>query len=124
MTWRNTRSHWRGPTLYGIAQGNPSPRRFRALNLLEELDEAGEYYLDAASHRLFFWPPDKLDGARIVLSTLDTPLVALQDASYVTLQGFIFEATLGDGVEVSGGTSNVIENCEVRNVRQLRYSCC
>ena len=49
------------PTVYGIKQGNPSPRRYRALNLLEELDQPGEYYLDRASGRLYFWPPARTD---------------------------------------------------------------
>jgi len=106
------------PTLYGIKQGNPAPRRYRALNLLEELDQPGEFYLDQASGRLYFWPPVAMAGARIVLSTLHAPLISLQDASHVTLRGFIVEASLGDGIEVSGGSHNRIEACEVRNTRQ------
>ncbi len=107
------------PALYGIKQGNPSPRRFRALNLLEELDQPGEFYLDRSSQQLYFWPPGELDDARIVLSTLNAPLVSLTDASYVTLRGFVLEASLGDGLEISGGAGNRIEGCEIRNVRQL-----
>ncbi len=110
------------PTLYGIAPGNPSPRRYRALNLLEELDEAGEYYLDFAARRLYFWPPGELRDARIVLSTLNSPIVALKDTSYLTLRGFILEASLGEGLNIAGGENNSIEYCEVRNVRQLGIS--
>ena len=40
-------------------------------------------------------------------------------SSHVTLRGFIVEASLGNGIEVSGGSSNRIEACEVRNARQL-----
>jgi hypothetical protein len=107
------------PAVYGIKQGNPSPRRYRALNLLEELDQPGEYYVDRAARRLYFWPPAAMTGARIVLSTLNAPLVSLQDASYVTLRGFILEASLGDGLAVTGGRGNRIEACVVRNTRQV-----
>ncbi len=107
------------PTVYGIKQGNPAPRRYRALNLLEELDQPGEFYVDRVSDRLYFWPPAEMTGARIVLSTLNGPVVSLKDAAYVTLRGFIVEASLGDGIEVSGGRNNRIETCHVRNVRQL-----
>ena len=41
------------PTVYGVKQGNPSPRRYRALNLLEELDQPGEFYLDRFRPALF-----------------------------------------------------------------------
>ena len=107
------------PAVYGIQQGNPSPRRYRALNLLEELDEPGEYYADRGSGRLYLWPPSQMANAHIVLSTLDAPLVSLQEASHVTLRGFIVEAGLGDGLAVTGGRSNRMEACEVRNMRQV-----
>ena len=44
------------PSHYGIRQGNPSPRRYYAVNLLEELDSPGEYYIDNAKKKLYFWP--------------------------------------------------------------------
>ena len=107
------------PHVYGLQQGNPSPRRFRAINVLEELDQPGEYYIDCAKGVLFFWPPAELSGARIVLGTLDAPVVALNDASYVVVRGFIVEASQGDGLAISGGTANRIQACVVRNVRQM-----
>ncbi|MCE5240209.1 right-handed parallel beta-helix repeat-containing protein [bacterium] len=107
------------PTVYGVKQGNPSPRRYRALNVLEELDSPGEYFIDRAAGRLLFCPPAKLAGARLVLSTLNAPIVELKDASYVTFRGFTIEAGLGDGVAISGGTQNALLACEVRNVRQV-----
>ncbi len=107
------------PTVYGVKQGNPSPRRYRALNLLEELDQPSEFYIDRAKGLLYFWPPSPPAGARIVLSTLNAPLVALKDASHVVFRGFIVEAGLGNGIEIAGGHGNRIEACEIRNMRQL-----
>lgn len=107
------------PALYGVKQGNPSPRRFRALNLLEELDEPGEFYIDRESSTLYFLPPAEMKGARVALSTLNEPLLSLSNAAHITFQGFIFEGSLGNGVEVTGGRSNRLENCVVRNTRQL-----
>ena len=85
------------PSLYGVKQGNPSPRRYRALNLLEELDQPGEFYLDRSTPALYFWPPAGMNGARLVLSTLTTPLVTLSNAAHITLRGFTVEAGLGNG---------------------------
>jgi len=108
-----------GAALYSVMAGNPSPRRYRALNVLEELDQPGEYYLDCAGGRLFFWPPSDLTGARIVLSSRTEPVVSLAEASHVRLRGFTVEATLGDGIVVSGGTDCRIQACCVRNTRQM-----
>ncbi len=110
------------PSVYSIRQGNPSPRRFYALNLLEELDSPGEYFIDRSASLLYFWPPEPLTSARIVLSTLKTPLIAVRDASDLILRGFIIEASLGNGIEVSGGSRVCIQACEIRNTRELGIS--
>jgi hypothetical protein len=52
-------------------QGNPSPRRYRALNVLEELDQPGEFVIDRGVGRLYLWPPADLKGAQITLATLE-----------------------------------------------------
>ena len=107
------------PSVYSVKQGNPSPRRYYALNLVEELDRPGEYFIDRANGLLYFWPPGPLADARVVLSTLKAPVVATKDATDVILRGFTVEASLGDGMEVSGGSAVRIQACEVRNTRGI-----
>ncbi len=107
------------PSVYSVKQGNPSPRRYRAINVLEELDRPGEYFIDRAAGVLYLWPPAALAGARIVLSTLAGPVVSLTDCTNVTVRGFIVEACQADGILVSGGKGNRIQACEVRNVREI-----
>ena len=107
------------PSLYSVRQGNPSPRRYYALNLLEELDRPGEYFIDRDAGRLYFWPPAPHANARIVLSTLEAPVVSVKDADHVVLRGFIVEASLACGFEVNGGRDVRIQACEVRNTRQV-----
>ena len=107
------------PHVYGLQQGNFLPRRYRAINLLEELDQPGEYYIDREKGTFYFFPPARLAGARIVLATLSSPVVAMKDASHVILRGFIVEDSQGDGMAIHGGAANRIEACAVRNVRQL-----
>jgi hypothetical protein len=107
------------PHAYGLQQGNPAPRRFCAINVLEELDQPGEYYIDRATNRLYFWPPTSLEGARIVMAARDAPAVALKNVSYVVLRGFIVEDSHGDGLLIDGGTADHIEACIVRNIRMM-----
>ncbi|MCE9590022.1 MAG: right-handed parallel beta-helix repeat-containing protein [Planctomycetes bacterium] len=107
-----------GPSHYGLHQGNPSPRRYKAINLLEELDQPGEYYVDPRTHTLYFWPPAPIANARIVLSTLKEPVLALDGASHVVVRGLTIEASMGDGVQVRGGEDVRLQACLIRNTRE------
>ena len=100
---------------YGLGNGNPAPRRFRAVNLLEELDEAGEYLIDRDEKALYFWPPAPLEGASIVLSLTSEPLLALKDVSHVQLTGLVLEDCAGTAMTVTGGSNVTIAGCTVRN---------
>lgn len=103
-------------------------QRVYFLNLLEELDEPGEWFLDRTAGVLYFWPPKVVatamaphspTGAKhpeTVLSLLDQPLLKLTDVSHVTFRGLILEATRANAVEIRGGASNRIAGCLIRNV--------
>ncbi len=103
---------------YGIGAShgwNKVPRRYYALNLLEELDAPGEWYLDAEAGTLYFWPPAGLASARVVISLLNDPILTLKEASHVTLRGLTFECCQGDAVQISGGAGNLVAACVIRN---------
>ena len=95
-----------------------SPRRFFALNLIEELDEPGEWYLDTTSLILYLWPPVSDSDDDIVLSLLKDPLIALQAASHVSLEGITFETSRGSAIAIRGGTGNRVAGCTFRNLGQ------
>ena len=98
--------------VYGYKTG----QRYYFLNILEELDSPGEWYLDRKTTLLYFWPPEPLDRCEIMASLLEEPLISLENASYVTFRGMTLEVTRGNAVEISGGTGNRIAGCTIRNV--------
>jgi hypothetical protein len=97
--------------LYGFRKN----QRFYFLNVLEELDQPGEWFLDRKSGVLYFWPPDA-EARETVISLLDQPLLRLKDVSHVTFRGLVLEATRGNAVEIRGGTGNRIAGCLIRNI--------
>jgi hypothetical protein len=111
--------------LYGFRKG----QRFYFLNVLEELDQPGEWFLDRKSGLLYFWPPDRTPSAEVVsskhpqtnspeilLSLLAGPLLKLADVSHVTFRGLVFEATRGNAIEIQGGAQNRVAGCLIRNI--------
>ena len=96
---------------YGFRPG----QRFYFLNVLEELDQPGEWYLDRTTGHLYFWPPGPLDQHTVLVSTLATPLLTMSNAACVTVRGLTFECTRGVAVEIIGGVSNVVSECAIRN---------
>jgi len=93
-------------------------RRFYALNLLEEIDEPGEWYLDRKNGILYFLPPEDVWEDMVLVSILEEPLVALRDTSYVTVRGVTLEAARGIAVVVEGGQHNLVAGCTIRNIGQ------
>ena len=66
--------------------------RFRVENLLEELDQPGEWCLDSEDGVLYFWPPcDNVEDAEVVAPRLGR-LLDLR-AAWVMLSGFTFTET-------------------------------
>ncbi|MDR2438830.1 MAG: right-handed parallel beta-helix repeat-containing protein [Planctomycetaceae bacterium] len=90
-----------------------SERRYFAMNLLEELDEPKEWYLDRKTNQLFFYPPKDLSGSSIILSMLEQPLVLLNETNFVRFQGISFGQTFGNGIEIRGGTKNAVLACRI-----------
>jgi hypothetical protein len=101
------------PHVYGL--GGASGNLWFALNLLEELDSPGEYVVDHAAKRLYFWPPAGPADTEVLLSTLSAPFIKTTEVSHVTWQGLTLEAGRGSGFEITGGSSNLIAGCTLRN---------
>ncbi len=106
--------HLRLPHTYGLRDG----ARFFITNLLEELDIAGEYYIDIAAKRLYLWPPEAnlAPSHEIILSLLAEPLVQMQGSSHIAIENLVIEGTRGIGVQIDGGDHVRIDGCTLRNI--------
>ncbi len=105
------------PHPYGIMAGTwgSSKRRFFALNVLEELDVPGEWYVDRTLKRLYYYPSVPLRGSSLVLATLTEPLVKMDGVNYVKLVNLAFEYSHGNGLVLQNTQHVEIEGCVVSN---------
>ena len=94
---------------------NPSQLFF--LNVPEELDSPGEYYLDRDSGTLYLYPPAGWNArSDVLVSLLAEPLVVLENCAHTRLRGLTLEAGRSSGLYIAGGEDNVAERCEIRNM--------
>ena len=102
------------PHMYGLASGE-NFNEYVALNILEELDEPGEWYVDTHGI-LYLWPPGDITLARVAVSILEQPLIALDHVSDLVLRSFIIENGRGMGISIEGGERDSVVACVIRNV--------
>ncbi len=109
------------PHHYGLGGKHPD-RRYYALNILEELDAPGEYYLDRNTGILYFWPPAPINEGHDLVSMLEEPMVRMQDVAYVTLRGLTIEVCRGTAVGIKEGSHNLLAGCTLRNIGKAAIS--
>lgn len=102
--------------MYGVKSGAEYNNYF-AVNLLEEIDEPGEYFVDRNHGMLYFHPPVGFgQDSELLVSLLDKPMVAMEEARYVSFENLTFECTRGIGIYIEGGEHNLISGCTLRNI--------
>ena len=98
--------------------GNP----YYILDLLEELDEPGEYFIDRSSGVLFFWPPSNT-GELVELSTccfsategIGVPLVSAVNLSHFQLANVSLGPGRGSAFSCINCTDVALAGCSVGN---------
>jgi hypothetical protein len=96
---------------YGIESGQP----YYAENLLEEITQPGEWYLNRDTGILYFWPPGDLAAGEVYASVMEQELLRLNGTSQVIFQDITFEMTRVNLVEIDGGSDNTLLRCVLRN---------
>lgn len=91
-------------------------QRWRVVNVLEELDEPGEWYLDRATGTLYFWPPSPIAAGIAEVSLLDQPLVTIDGASYTEFRDITFSLTRADGILIQNASHTRITHCTIANI--------
>jgi len=98
--------------VYGYTAG----KRFYFLNILEELNDPGEWYLDRGTGVLYFLPPAPVRDGQVFVSILEKPIVSLRNISNVTMRNFTFEISRGVAVEIVNGIQVLIAGSTLRNI--------
>lgn len=103
------------PEVNGTRHGD-GKEPWYAVNLLEEIDQPGEWCIHFPTRKLYFWPPDDLSRADVLIADMEEPLVKFRGASNVTLEGITIEVGLGPAIRIETGAHVRVAGCTIRNV--------
>ena len=98
-------------SLWGTKENAP----YYFFNVLEELDVPGEWYIDRHNLLLYWYPPVDVKDADICLSITCKNIIKVEQAEYLTFDGFTIQGTRGDAVAIEGNYITIC-NCLLRNV--------
>jgi Right handed beta helix region len=104
------------PTVYGVKSSIKGPnnlerdklaiRGFYFFNILDELDTAGEYFIDPDHQLLYLWL-DTRSNANIHLSVLKDLMITVANLSNISFVGISFQYSRSVGVQIKN-SANVI----------------
>ncbi len=113
--------------------------RYFAFNLLEEIDQPGEWYLDRQTGMLYLYPPTDLEDAEVEIGMLSTPMLTMDQVHDVRLEGLTFDLgrfhgviltdcqrclilgctvsrLAGNGITICGGQQNGLFGCDIHTI--------
>ena len=99
--------------MYGFGSGLKF-QRWYVYNILEEVDEPGEYYIDRTTGKLYFYLSEEIK--KLEISVLEKPLVSIKGASNIQFSGIQFECSRGMGVYMERTENNLIKDCTFKNL--------
>ena len=84
-------------------------------NIFEEIDQAGEYFLDRERGLLYLYPPANFEEEPLRLTTLNEALLSLKHAKNLSFENIIFDSGRHYAVEMKQCENVVFENCKIKN---------
>lgn len=99
----------------GIGAGD-GKEPWYALNLMEEIDQPGEWCVNFKTNKLYLWPPGEITKGSLFIADRTSPVVALNNASNITFRDLTIDRGLGCGFSISRSDHVVLAGCTVRDV--------
>ncbi len=90
------------------------------VNLLEEIDMPGEWFLDRNTGRLYIYPPEDVKDNSVFSFTAceadEDSMFNIVNADNISFEGFVFSNIGGKAFDINSSTNISVSNCEFFNV--------
>lgn len=102
--------------LWGMGMNEQQGILYYAFNLLEELDQAGEWYLDRKAGMLYWYPDGDPAKAKLEISMLADTMLTAEGLEFLRLEGLVFDCARLNGLELKNCSDLIIAGCTVRRM--------
>ncbi|MBT4818672.1 MAG: hypothetical protein HON70_23385, partial [Lentisphaerae bacterium] len=89
---------------------------YYAFNLLEEIDQPGEWYLDREAGMLYMYPPKDLATATVEIGMHSGPVITFDDVSHVRLEGLVLDLGRDNGIQAANSSDCLIAGCTIKRM--------
>lgn len=90
-------------------------KRYYVFNILEELDTAGEYYIDKDNNKLYYYPDSSFGAASSVTLSANKNVVSLDNTTNIAFENLVFQDATSRLVSVTNSSNITFTDCVFRN---------
>ena len=103
-----------GESMEPVKWFNKGRIKYFAFNLLEEMDQPGEWYLDREKGILYFYPPSDPAQATVEIGLLTVPMLSLANVAHVRIEGLVFDLSRSSGMLIRDCERCLVAGCTVK----------
>lgn len=85
-------------------------------NLLEEIDERGEWCIDFKSQKLYLLPPKNFDESLLSIASLNSPMIRINNSCNIKVENITFKNHLGNGIIIENTEQSSVAGCSFNNI--------
>ena len=89
---------------------------YYAFNLLEEIDCAGEWYLDRQAGILYIYPPTDLATATVEIGMHPGPILTFDNVSHLRMEGLVLDLSRYTGIQAVNSSDCLIAGCTLKRL--------
>lgn len=89
---------------------------YYVVNLLEEIDQPGEWCIDALDNKMYYYPPDVITNSNLTVSDNKNPLFNIDGASEVQFIRLEVANNLGNAFKMTNCTNVKVTGCIIHDI--------
>lgn len=103
-----------GENMKPVSWFNSGKIKYFVFNLLEELDQPGEWYLNRHTGVLYLYPPSDPSGAVVEIGMLAVPMLSMNGVSNVRVEGLVFDLSRSNCMTIANSEKCLVAGCTVK----------